>query len=1335
MTNAAIKPRRKRLLWSTVIGGSILGLALFAAWYLKSPHFRDMVRGRIVGQIEDATGGRVDIARLDWNLSKLEFDLRDVTIHGLEAPNEIPYVHVDRIFVRGKVGSLFHRALGFRYLELDRPIVHLIVYPDGSTNQPTPKVKGEGAGLQTIFEFSINKADVRDGKLLFNDQTMPLDFAASEIAGTLTWFKPANRYDTKIHLGKIDTALEGMRPFATIADAEFSFGTGAAELKSLALVSGRSRLDASGHLDDLRHPSGTVKYRATLNLADAGAIARVPEMRGGILNLEGSGAYSNAGFATAGKLSLREGEWHDSLLHIRNASATSEFSLDQARILLKRVAGQVAGGTASGDLTVENWCAACTKADSTAQQRGTVRLQFTGLSAHDVASVFSTHSLPIEEMRPAGTAAGTVTVSWKGTPLDAVTEIDAAAVPSENADVGELPVTASLRGSYHGKLRVLDVAALSLTTPATHVTASGAIGNTGTNLRGSATTTDLGEFRPLLAAAFGANGLPVELHGQAAFDGVVSGAIAAPTFIGKLQATNFESYVGTLHTAQASTPRQMHWDEFSANIEYGPKLLAVRNGVLRQGRAQVAFDGTAQLSKGDFTKATPFAVQVAIHNTQVSEFQSVMGYSYPVSGTLDLNMLFSGTAAEPRGSGRAQITDAVVYGQPLDLIRSDIAFAKSDARFGNVVVTKRHGRISGAGAYNFESSAYRFNMRGAKIPIEDIKVLQGPRLKTAGTLDFTAEGSGTQDAPSINADLSIANIVVGGEHAGDVTIKARSAGEVMNFTAGASLGDANLALKGTVRTRGDFQTTAVATMSHMDLRPLWSVYSKGRITGRPSLSGQLDLHGSLRQWRGMEVSGNISELFLPVENMQIRNVGALKFAVANEALTLQQFHLSAEDTDVTATGTLEFAGEQKLDMRAEGRVNLKLIQTMNPDFTSYGTATVSVRLAGDIVNPRTVGRVEIANAGVSYIDLPIGLSDMNGSLVFNRDRLQIQTLSARTGGGTLNLAGYATYGKALGFNLLAVGDGIRLRYPQGVSSSANANLKFTGTPTNALLSGDIVITKFGLTPQFDLANYIARSKQPPTLPKPNSMLYNVKMDVHVTSTPELQVQTALAKISGNVDLRVRGSAANPAVLGRVTIVEGDVSFQGTKYRLERGDVTFSNPTNITPAFDVAATTRVRDYDISLGFHGSTDRLTTTYRSDPPLATADIIALLAFGRTREESAQQTAANQNMTEQASNAILGQALNATVSSRMQKLFGVSRIKIDPYVGGAENNPSSARVTIEQQVAKDLTVTYITDLAKSNQQVISMEYNVSRKVSIVAVRDQYGIVSFDVKIRHRKK
>jgi translocation and assembly module TamB len=208
------------------------------------------------------------------------------------------------------------------------------------------------------------------------------------------------------------------------------------------------------------------------------------------------------------------------------------------------------------------------------------------------------------------------------------------------------------------------------------------------------------------------------------------------------------------------------------------------------------------------------------------------------------------------------------------------------------------------------------------------------------------------------------------------------------------------------------------------------------------------------------------------------------------------------------------------------------------------------------------------------------------------------------------------------------------------------------------------------------------------------------------------------------------------VLGRVNIVEGELSFNGTKYRLERGDITFNNPARIEPVVDIQATTTVRSYDVTLGFHGPTSKLSTTYRSDPPLATADIVSLLAFGRTREESAQQQASqNQNLPESASYAILNQALNAAVSSRMQKIFGVSRIKIDPQAGGVANNTAGPTVTIEQQMTNNLTITYISNISRANYQTIQAEYNVNRNVSIVAVRDWNGVVSFDVRIRQRKK
>ena len=101
-----------------------------------------------------------------------------------------------------------------------------------------------------------------------------------------------------------------------------------------------------------------------------------------------------------------------------------------------------------------------------------------------------------------------------------------------------------------------------------------------------------------------------------------------------------------------------------------------------------------------------------------------------------------------------------------------------------------------------------------------------------------------------------------------------------------------------------------------------------------------------------------------------------------------------------------------------------------------------------------------------------------------------------------------------------------------------------------------------------------------------------------------------------------------------------------------------------------------------------------------------------------------------------MLAAALNATLNNRASRLFGGSRIKIDPQgLASATNIIRGPQVTIEQQVASNLTVTYSTNVSVASQQIIQVEYNVSRNVSVVALRDQNGVVSFDIKIRQRKR
>jgi len=311
-----------------------------------------------------------------------------------------------------------------------------------------------------------------------------------------------------------------------------------------------------------------------------------------------------------------------------------------------------------------------------------------------------------------------------------------------------------------------------------------------------------------------------------------------------------------------------------------------------------------------------------------------------------------------------------------------------------------------------------------------------------------------------------------------------------------------------------------------------------------------------------------------------------------------------------------------------------------------------------------------------------------------------------------------------------------LRYPPGVSSTANADLHFVGSSSGSTLTGDILVNKLAMTPGFDFGAYLDRS-QGSALPPTNRLLNRIRLDVHIVTTPELQMQTASVRLSGDADLHLRGTAGKPVIIGRADIIEGEVYFNGTKYRLERGDVTFINPVTTTPVLDLQASTRVRDYDVTLNLNGQIDRPNVTYRSEPPLPTSDIIGLLAFGQTSEESAQLNQSQSAFNSETSSAILSAALNATVSNRVQKLFGVSRIKVDPQGLTTETSPTQTgpAVTIEQQVQNNLTLTYTTNVAQASQQIIQVEYNISRNVSIVGVRDQNGVVSFDVRVRQRKK
>ena len=234
--------RSRKLALGTI--AIIVALFFAGVWYLRSDALRERVRAEVIAALEKVSGGKVEMGSFQWSLATMRFEMRDLTIHGLEPPGEAPFVHVDRVDISAEVLSIFSRRIVLRHVALQRPLVHLIVYPDDSTNTPPPLVaKGRA---EALTELSIGHLQTSDGQLLLNDRAVPLDVNASEVAARLVYQPKDRRYDVEFHSGSMQVDHAGWASIKGQADARLSMWSGKIEVKSFQLASVRSRLEISG---------------------------------------------------------------------------------------------------------------------------------------------------------------------------------------------------------------------------------------------------------------------------------------------------------------------------------------------------------------------------------------------------------------------------------------------------------------------------------------------------------------------------------------------------------------------------------------------------------------------------------------------------------------------------------------------------------------------------------------------------------------------------------------------------------------------------------------------------------------------------------------------------------------------------------------------------------------------------------------------------------------------------------------------------------------------------------------------------------------------------------
>ena len=1371
----------------------VVGLYFFAS----SARFENAVRKRLVAEIENVTGGKVEIASFHWRLLSLEAEADGVVIHGLEDPGEDPYAQIDRLRVGVSILDILSPHILLRDLEIARPRMHFIVYPDGSTNQPHPRKphKSNKPVLDTFFDLQAGHVAVDQGVLHYDSRAtafdyanryLPLDFEAQNASLVMRYLPAALGTPElyRIEVGVTDLNLKRTMPrnkslavhgkLAATVDLERT----RVSLKSLRLTAlrqgGRERtLEVTGSLDDLNHPRWQAKIAGDLDMGLLNPITGYPDAPEGIAHLNLAASGQAQAFHIDGPIHVDGGAYVGVGVHATGVTLDAQIHADANQLQITQIVARLRqGGQIEGSVALQPWLASTP----------TATVERTGVSPEELRANRNVLVRSAPLVIPVN---GRVTANFKGVALDTILDMVSPAdfrrlgldarlsgpaqatwsyglgsrvavtaqlglTPSGQAPAGEVPVTGIIDAKYTEGNGAVDLHKLELHLPSSEVQARGTLGayplTRPSMLNVDFHSTNLQEFDATLRdlglrhdGKTGTAALPVALSGEAEFHGTWTGSLVKPKIAGSLKATGLAIEMPEPHETSAE-PKFVRMDSVEAEGSYSAAQIDIHRAELQRGKTRIELSGTLDASPDspeEFDAGSHIHARVEASSIAIADvlpfLPAASASNFPLAGELNAQIQADGPLHAPGGSGWLELENGTFYDEPVSRLRVQGTMDNDVLKLTSATLGEAGGTLAASGSYDFAARHFQLEANGNGFDFSRIGWLRKHDLDVTGKLGISITGSGTLDNPQLDGHATVSALTVDGERFGALEATAHAVNHSVNYNLTTQLEGAELALRGQTQFNNDYDTRAQLDFSHFDIGALFAMAHLEEFRGESALAGTATLEGPLAHPKQLHGEARLNELAVTVAGVALKSDGGLHATVANDRVQLDSVHVTGPETDLRVQGSLSLEGARQLDLAASGSINLKLAETLDPDLTASGVTTFQVEAHGPLQHPGLLGRIEFQDGALSLEDVPNGLSHLHGTLQFNQNRLEVQSLTATSGGGQLSIGGFLAYEHGIFAELSVTGKGVRIRYPQGVTALADAKLQLQGSQQSLLLSGDVMITRFTVSPDLDLAALATQANSAVQTIAPSDAPSNhVRLDVHIASSPQLNFQNAFAKLAGDVNVHLRGTLASPSLLGRVSVTQGTAMIAGTRYDLQRGDITFTNPVRIEPTIDLSATARVEDYDITLGLNGTLQKLNVTYRSDPPLPETDVLSLLALGHTSNQQRLYTQQQQQSISNPTDALLSGALNATMSSRIQKLFGAGSVKVDPNYLGAFGN-STSRITVSEQLGRTVTLTYATDVNTTSQQLLQAEVAINRHVSLVVARDESGVFSMVIKATRR--
>jgi translocation and assembly module TamB len=847
------------------------------------------------------------------------------------------------------------------------------------------------------------------------------------------------------------------------------------------------------------------------------------------------------------------------------------------------------------------------------------------------------------------------------------------------------------------------------------------------------------------------------LRGPGEFIGRVEGKISAPTVVGRFSLAGVASHdeeIGSISGAVEYSPSNLHIEHAVLVRPDGSRADLTLNAPL-QGENNIAVKGTLQ----DF----PLATIARLAAPGLSDF---VGRGV-VNGSIDLTGLPGRRSID--GSAQITLTDAELnLPSPEEKeettkvavpnFKGEVTISKSVLSVQSLRLSIGDSTVSGSGAFDLDTYAYTIDAEAQQLDLAQVSRAVSETVELTGRAGVKLKGDGKWDdwsSMNLTATIQGESVAINGRDLGDAMLGMRTENGMLKVEATALLLDKTRRLDAVIDLTDskNLPISASIEFNESDIGPYLALIApqlssiSGTATGDIRISGPLqdpDKIQAVATLTKLEFGGTIGD----GRQYTIANEGDIVVRASPQAVTVDRVTLIGEGTSVTIEGGLSRDGSTASSLSINGELNLRLISSFTKILTTSGIAGLQASIAGSLTQPRLVGVVDLSDVGVRVLDFPLSMARGHGRIRFTTDQAQIETFTASTpGGGSLELSGGATLSGLTPdrWRIETRADQVGVSYPRDTQTVFDADLVLQGNRRLQILSGAVDVRRASYTKELTLNELITTGGPfgsefletgpgggggPSELP--------TSLDIRIEADNTLIIRNNLADAVGSAFLNLRGPIEKPAVNGRIQLVRGALEFRNGRYDLTRGVITLPGSGRAQPTVDFQSEADLSGYHVFISFNGPLDKLETTLRSDPELPQGDLISLILTGSI-SGTIDRTLATTPTALQSGLGLAQSLLSASLSEQLergtQRLFGLSRLSIDPLIVGRGNDPT-ARVTVGQRITKDLTITYsqnVTSGSSGVDRIVLVEYRLSNRFSIVGIRNERGEVGFDVRIRRR--